>query len=142
VPSSERRRFRVHGVVQGVGFRPFVYRLALRHRLVGFVLNDADGVVVEAEGDPESLEAFAISLQQEAPPLAHVERVTTEPLNPRGEAEFSIVASLSGAGSALVPADAATCADCLRELFDPADRRYRYPFLNCAECGPRFTIIR
>ena len=140
--TRERRRFRVRGVVQGVGFRPFVYRLAQRHRLAGFVLNDGDGVVVEAEGDATSLSAFAASLQIEAPPLARVEIVTTELLSPRGDEQFSIAPSPPSPGATVVPPDVATCGDCLRELFDPADRRYRYPFVNCTQCGPRFTIVR
>ena len=139
----ERRRFRVRGVVQGVGFRPFVYGLAARHGLGGFVLNDGEGVVIEAEGDPASLRAFAASLFSDAPPLARVEAVTVESLHLRGEERFTIAPSRPSAGSAAaIPPDVATCDDCLRELFDPADRRYRYPFLNCTQCGPRFTIVR
>jgi hydrogenase maturation protein HypF len=137
-----RRRLRVTGVVQGVGFRPFVYGLATRHGLGGFVLNDGEGVIVEAEGDDHALDAFALSLRAEAPGLARVQAVVAERLEPSGEKEFRIVASSPAAGSALVPADVATCDDCLGELFDPADRRYRYPFVNCTQCGPRFTIVR
>jgi hydrogenase maturation protein HypF len=139
---SERRRFRVRGVVQGVGFRPFVYGLAARHGLSGFVLNDGEGVIAEAEGPPAALDAFAAALAAEAPPLARVESVTAEPLPSVGEAGFTIAASLGAGGAAAIPPDVATCADCLRELFDPGDRRYRYPFLNCTQCGPRFTIVR
>jgi hydrogenase maturation protein HypF len=137
-----RRRFRVRGVVQGVGFRPFVHRLAGRHGLVGFVLNDGEGVVVEAEGDEPALESFAAELRTEAPGLARVDSVTAEPLEPAGESAFRIVASRPAAATALIPPDVATCDECLRELFDPSDRRYRYPFLNCTQCGPRFTIVR
>ena len=137
-----RRRFRVTGVVQGVGFRPFVYGIAVRHGLGGFVLNDGEGVLVEAEGDGAALDAFAEALRAEAPGLARVEEVVAEQLDSRGEREFTIVASTPAAGSALIPADVATCDECLRELFDPADRRYRYPFVNCTQCGPRFTIVR
>ena len=138
----ERRRLRVSGVVQGVGFRPFVYGLARRHGLGGFVLNDGAGVVIEVEGELTTLDSFAAALTEEAPPLARVESLTTAVIAPRGDREFTIAASNSTAASALVPADAATCDDCLRELFDPADRRYRYPFINCTQCGPRFTIVR
>ena len=141
-PHHERRRFRVRGVVQGVGFRPFVYGLAGRHGLGGFVLNDGDGVTVEAEGDAASLDAFAASLRTDAPPLARVETVTAESVPLRDDARFTIAASLPSRGAAAIPPDVATCDDCLRELFDPADRRYRYPFLNCTQCGPRFTIVR
>ena len=132
----ERRRFRVRGVVQGVGFRPFVYGLAGRHGLGGFVLNDGDGVMVEAEGDAAALDAFAASLRADAPPLARVEAVTAEPVPVRDDARFTIAPSRASRGAAAIPPDVATCDDCLRELFDPADRRYRYPFLNCTHCGP------
>ena len=138
----ERRRFRVQGVVQGVGFRPFVYGLAHREGLGGFVLNDGDGVVIEAEGDPAALDGFAELLRDEAPELARVEKLTVQTLPPDGQAGFEIVASRAAGSSALIPPDIATCDECLRELFDPADRRYRYPFVNCTRCGPRFTIVR
>jgi hydrogenase maturation protein HypF len=138
----ERRRFRVRGVVQGVGFRPFVHRLAGRNRLAGFVLNDGDGVVIEAEGDPAALDSFAASLIGDAPALAHVETVTAESVQARGDERFEIAASRPSRGAVVVPPDVATCDDCLRELFDSADRRFRYPFVNCTQCGPRFTIVR
>ena len=137
----ERRRFRVHGVVQGVGFRPFVYGLAQRHGLGGFVLNDGAGVVAEAEGEPSAVAAFAAEIESEAPPLARVDSVTAEPVPAIGEREFRIELSAPTARTALIPADVATCDDCLREVFDPADRRFRYPFVNCTQCGPRFTIV-
>jgi hydrogenase maturation protein HypF len=137
-----RRRFRVSGVVQGVGFRPFVYGLATRRGLGGFVLNDGNGVVAEVEGEERALEAFAEGLRTEAPPLARVEAVVAEPLAPRGERSFRIVPSRPTDGAALIPPDVATCEDCVRELFDAGDRRYRYPFVNCTQCGPRFTIVR
>jgi len=138
----ERRRFRVRGVVQGVGFRPFVHRLAGRNGLAGFVLNDGDGVVIEAEGDPAALDSFAASLIGDAPALAHVETVTAESVRARGDERFEIAVSRPSRGGAVVPPDVATCDDCLRELFDSADRRFRYPFVNCTQCGPRFTILR
>jgi hydrogenase maturation protein HypF len=138
----ERRRYRARGVVQGVGFRPFVYGLARRLELDGFVLNDGSGVVIEAEGSPGALDAFATALVAEAPGLARVEEVVAEPVSPRGERGFAIAASRATGGDALVPPDVATCDDCLRELADPADRRFRYPFINCTQCGPRFTIVR
>jgi hydrogenase maturation protein HypF len=137
----ERRRFEIRGVVQGVGFRPFVYGLAQRHGLAGFVLNDGRGVLVEAEGEPEILDAFARALADDAPRLALVASVSATALAPLGEVGFAIRASATGAARALIPPDVATCSDCLRELFDPADRRYRYPFVNCTQCGPRFTIV-
>ncbi|HEU5278060.1 MAG TPA: carbamoyltransferase HypF [Gaiellaceae bacterium] len=137
----ERRRFRVTGVVQGVGFRPFVYGLARRHELGGFVLNDGLGVIVEAEGDAGQLERFAVGLRADAPALARVDSVEAEPVPVRGETTFTIEASPAVQGTAAIPADVATCDDCVAELFDPSDRRFRYPFVNCTQCGPRFTIV-
>jgi hydrogenase maturation protein HypF len=140
---AERRRFRVTGVVQGVGFRPWVYGVAERHGLAGFVLNDGHGVVIEAEGEPAALRALEAALRLDAPPLAHVESLVGEPVPPTGETGFAIAESREdGRPTALIPADAATCDACLRELFDPADRRHRYPFITCTHCGPRFTIVR
>ena len=138
----ERRRFRVRGIVQGVGFRPFVFGLARREGLHGYVLNDGEGVLIEAEGEAEPLDRFAAALRDEAPPLARVDAVEAELLPLRGESGFSIEASAQTGASALIPPDVGTCDDCLRELFDPADRRHRYPFVNCTQCGPRFTIVR
>ena len=145
-PAAEiaaRQRLRVQGVVQGVGFRPFVYGLAARYGLAGFVGNNSAGVFIEIEGLPPALEAFAAALRAEMPPLAHIEAVTCEELAPRGDSGFTIVHSEAQAGAlTLVSPDIAVCAECLRELFDPANRRYRYPFINCTHCGPRYTIIR
>jgi hydrogenase maturation protein HypF len=138
----QRQRLRVRGVVQGVGFRPFVYGLARRHGLGGFVLNDGEAVLIEAEGSASALAAFAAAVRAEAPSLARVDGVEIEPRPAAGEREFAILASEPTGRTALIPADVATCDDCLRELFDPADRRYRYPFVNCTQCGPRFTIVR
>ncbi len=139
-PTRERRRLRARGVVQGVGFRPFVYRLAREHGLGGYVLNDGDGVLIEVEGG--ELDRFAVDLRSRAPALARIESLTSEIVEPLGEGEFSIVESVASGHAALIPPDVATCDECLRELFDPADRRYRYPFINCTQCGPRFTIVR
>ena len=138
----ERRRLRITGVVQGVGFRPFVHGLASRHGLGGFVFNDGAGVIVEAEGRPESLDRFTAAIPQEAPSLSRIDDLATRSVAPRGEREFRIETSAGGEAIALVPADVATCGDCLEELLDPGDRRYRYPFINCTQCGPRFTILR
>ncbi len=137
----ERRRIRVRGVVQGVGFRPFVYGLARRRQLAGFVLNDGDGVLIEVQGEASAIAAFQASLEAEAPLLSRIEAVESTRLQLHGESGFSILASEATGRSALIPPDVATCDDCLRELFDPADRRYRYPFVNCTQCGPRFTIV-
>ena len=140
--SRERRRIRITGVVQGVGFRPFVYGLAVEHGLTGFVLNDGAGVVVEAEGPPERLDALVRGLTERPPPLARIDSVAAETVPCSGGDGFRIEASAPSGRTALIPADVATCADCLRELLDPSDRRYRYPFVNCTQCGPRFTIVR
>ncbi len=138
-----RMRARIEGTVQGVGFRPYVYRLAREHELGGFVLNDSHGVLLEVEGRALSVDAFLARLPVEAPPLAAVEQVTCHAVPLRGERGFAIAASAhAGEAAALVSPDMATCDDCLAELFDPADRRSRYPFVNCTNCGPRFTIAR
>jgi hydrogenase maturation protein HypF len=142
-PKRVRRTALVRGVVQGVGFRPFVYRLAEEEGLAGFIGNDTDGVTIEIEGARERVEAFLARLRAEKPPLARIDSVAVREAAATGEAGFRIVASeVLGRVSTGIPADAATCPDCLRELLDPRDRRYRYPFLNCTNCGPRFTITR
>lgn len=136
-----RLRARVRGVVQGVGFRPFVWNLAKRHGLGGWVLNDGEGVLLEIEG--RDCQRFLDALRSEAPPLARIDSVETGAVRCEGAGGFEIVPSRSSATtSTLVPTDVAVCADCLRELFDPTDRRWRYPFVNCTHCGPRFTITR
>jgi len=138
-----RRGVLVCGVVQGVGFRPFVYRLASEEGLAGSIGNDTDGVTIEIEGPAAHVEAFLQRLSGETPPLARIDSIAVRELEATGEAGFRIVSSqVKGQVSTGIPADAATCADCLRELLDPADRRFRYPFLNCTNCGPRFTITR
>ena len=139
----QREAITVRGVVQGVGFRPFVYRLAAEEGLAGFIGNDTGGVTIEIEGPAEKVEAFRRRLKDEAPPLSRIDSVVAQGIPPKGEENFRIVLSdVSGQVSTGIPSDAATCADCLRELRDPKDRRYRYPFLNCTNCGPRFTITR
>ncbi|EME52240.1 [NiFe] hydrogenase maturation protein HypF [Amycolatopsis decaplanina DSM 44594] len=134
---------RIEGIVQGVGFRPFVHGLATRLGLAGHVGNDVDGVFVEVEGPAADIEAFLVALRRDAPPLAAVERVTSVETAPNDGRGFSIVPSDPGGGKrALVAADSAVCDDCLRELGDTGDRRFGYPFINCTNCGPRFTIVR
>jgi hydrogenase maturation protein HypF len=134
---------RVEGVVQGVGFRPFVHALATRLRLGGHVGNDVAGVFIEIEGPAETVEEFLLGLRRQAPALSTIDRVRTESRAPLGAGDFTIVASdPAGAAATLISADSATCDDCLRELADPADRRFGYPFINCTNCGPRFTIVR
>lgn len=140
--AAARRRVVVRGVVQGVGFRPFVYSLARELRLAGHVTNTREGVLTEVEGAPYALDDFCSRLAADAPPLAVVESVAHEEIAVRGGDDFRIVASAAGGRNrTLVPPDTATCADCLRELADPDDRRYRHPFVTCTHCGPRFTIV-
>ena len=143
VGSRQRVRVRVEGTVQGVGFRPFVYRLADELDLAGWVLNDSRGVLIEAEGEPAALARLLERLRSDAPPLAVVERVSEEPLDPTGEPGFRITESEDrGSADAPVSPDMATCDECLAEIMDPGNRRHRYPFTNCTNCGPRFTIVR
>ena len=140
---AQRAALVVCGVVQGVGFRPFIYRLAMEEGLAGFVGNHTGGVTIEIEGPPERVAAFVARLRREQPPLARIDSVAVRELPLVGDAGFRIAASeVLGPVSTGIPADAATCPDCLRELLDPNDRRYLYPFLNCTNCGPRFTITR
>jgi hydrogenase maturation protein HypF len=142
-PPRRRVRVRVTGTVQGVGFRPYVFRLATELELGGYVLNDELGVLLEVEGAPGRVDDFLARLSDDAPPLAAVEELATEDAPATGDRQFRIVESeRSGDPEALVSPDAATCSECLAELMDPADRRYRYPFINCTNCGPRFTIVR
>jgi hydrogenase maturation protein HypF len=138
-----RRRVKIAGVVQGVGFRPYLYCLATELELSGEVGNGTGGVVVEIEGEGGRVEEFLRRLPLEIPPLAKIESVAVEEVEARGVVGFRIVAS-DGRGqvSTQIPADAATCGECLREMLDPGNRRYRYPFINCTHCGPRFTITR
>ncbi|HTZ45737.1 MAG TPA: carbamoyltransferase HypF [Jatrophihabitans sp.] len=137
----QRRTFLVRGVVQGVGFRPYVYALARQLGLAGTVANTADGVRVEVEGEPAAVAAFGSRLPAEAPPLAAISTVDEQPVPVRGGTDFTIEASVAGPGRTFVSPDLATCAACLAELADPADRRYRHPFISCTNCGPRFTIV-
>lgn len=135
-------RVRVTGQVQGVGFRPFVHRLALRHNLHGWVRNESGAVEIAVEGGGDALAAFLRGLEGEAPPLARIEAVRTAPCAPGGVGAFRILESLAqGDRRQPVPPDTALCAACEAELFDPGNRRHRYPFITCTDCGPRFTII-
>ncbi len=142
-PSAQRqrRRIRVRGLVQGVGFRPHVYRCASRFGIGGFVANGPEGVLIEAEG--ELLDAFVAALRNELPPLARIDSLLQSPLANTGDDLFSIATTQSGAvAGAAIPADTATCDACLQELFDPGNRRYLHPFIACCDCGPRFTMSR
>lgn len=132
----------VSGIVQGVGFRPFVYALAQRFGLVGWVRNTSSGVEIEVDGAPSALDAFVHALRDEHPPLARLDSLSVQVREPRGFTHFAIISSESQPDAFQpVSPDVSICADCLHELFDPTDRRYRYPFINCTNCGPRFTII-
>ncbi len=133
----------VRGVVQGVGFRPFVHRLALRLGVAGWVRNEAGGVRIQVQGAPEKVNAFRRALREEAPPLARIESVDAREMTPGPWSSFQVVPSaLESEGRLPVSPDVAICAVCAAELRDPADRRYRYPFITCTDCGPRFTVIR
>lgn len=142
---KRRKRLKIHlsGVVQGVGFRPFIYNLAQALKLKGWVLNSSDGVWIEAEGEEEKLQEFLERIPREAPPRARIEKMEFVQIEPASYQSFEIKESQQEKGKfSLVSPDIATCPACLKELFNPADRRYRYPFTNCTNCGPRFTIIK
>ncbi len=139
---SERWKISVGGIVQGVGFRPFVYRLALERTLTGFVANTPEGVAIEAQGQAAQLEDFLVALQGDAPPLAQVGEIVSGPIPLGHDGEFVLRHSaVSGPVSTLISPDVAVCEACLAEFFAPADRRFRYPFINCTNCGPRYTIV-
>ena len=143
--SRVRRVLRVRGVVQGVGFRPFVHTLATTLGLAGWVCNDDEGVLIEVEGASDLVDEFGLRLRRLSPPMAHITSVEAASGTCTGDIEFSIVRSVAGGSTAhgaiaSLPPDLAVCSDCLREMFDPCDRRYRHPFITCTNCGPRFTI--
>jgi len=140
---AKRLRIRFQGAVQGVGFRPHIFRLAKAHKLSGWVSNDPGGVTAEVEGKPEEIDQFLKESVEKAPVLARIKSTERTEIEPVGDKNFIIRESdQSQVVSTQVSPDAATCRDCLKELFDPKDRRYRYPFINCTNCGPRFTIIK
>ena len=141
--SNQSARIHISGIVQGVGFRPFVYNLAARLSLKGWVRNTSAGVDIEVDGERDVLNAFVKALRDEAPKLSHIDELTASFGPANGFRSFDIVhsESIDSAFQPISP-DVAVCDDCLRELFDPSDRRYRYPFINCTNCGPRFTIIK
>jgi hydrogenase maturation protein HypF len=140
--THEARRLQVNGIVQGVGFRPFVYQLAVRHGLKGEVANTSAGVIIHVEGPSEQIRAFESELTEKSPPLAHIVEVASRPDIIRSYPGFAITPSRGDAAmTTLISPDVAVCDDCLAEMFDPADRRFGYPFINCTNCGPRYTII-
>lgn len=136
-----RKQVRIRGIVQGVGFRPFIYRMARRFQLHGHVRNTGDGVLLEVEGAPRPVEEFLALVAVEHPPLAQIQETLVAELEPTGETGFAVRHSDQRASFTLVSPDLATCVDCRRELADPHDRRFGYPFLNCTNCGPRYSII-
>ena len=138
--SGLRLRLRVRGAVQGVGFRPFAYGVARRLSLGGFVRNDSEGVLIEVEG--RNATQFVAALRADAPPLARIDAVDVQDVSPLGTEQFEIEASAGGAVLTRIPPDAATCEECLDDLFEPRGRFFRYPFVNCTHCGPRFTLTR
>src|ERR1700733_14426947 len=138
-----RRQIRVRGIVQGVGFRPFVYNLAQKLGLAGYVLNSSAGVVIEVEGDRTHVDRFVRELTENPPPLAQIEEIAIENLEPATYSAFAIRESVDQPGQpAPVSPDVATCPDCLRDFETPGNRRFGYPFTNCTNCGPRYTITR
>ena len=138
-----RKAIAITGIVQGVGFRPFVYRLAAQCNLVGFIANTPAGVSIEVQGESEELERFLARLPSEVPPLAKITSLVSRDVEAQSDATFRIVSSQHGQPPrALISPDVTVCEDCLREMNNPRDRRFRYPFINCTNCGPRFTIIR
>jgi hydrogenase maturation protein HypF len=142
-PAPTARRLRVHGIVQGVGFRPFVYRLATAHQLTGWVFNGSDGVDIHVEGPDEVLEAFALELVSTPPPAAAITSVDSAPALCAGCQEFEIRdGARTGRLTARISPDLPVCAACLEELFDASNRRYRYPYINCTACGPRYSIVQ
>ncbi|MBN1294069.1 MAG: carbamoyltransferase HypF [Candidatus Latescibacteria bacterium] len=144
---NKTERITVSGIVQGVGFRPFVYNTALRHKLGGYILNNPDGVVIEIEGNPAEIDAFVFDLNNKAPQLARIIGIHRETVKASvGDKHYDVFeirhSEQEGKPQTLISPDVCVCDDCLNEMFDPADRRYLYPFINCTNCGPRFTIIR
>ena len=141
-PALERLRVILTGAVQGVGFRPFVFRLAHELNLRGWVENNASGVALEVEGYSDAIAHFLPRLASEKPPHAFIQSLEPVWLDPYGYDHFEIRESKGGPKTAMILPDIATCPDCLSEILDPKNRRYRYPFTNCTHCGPRFSIIR
>ncbi len=136
-----RHHYKINGIVQGVGFRPFVYRLANDRALSGWVRNSPAGVEIEIQGSAELLASFECAISSEAPPLADINTIIKEEISVSATQGFSILPSTDGEPDIQIAPDSALCSDCLREMFDPTDRRFRYPFITCTNCGPRYSII-
>jgi len=135
-------KIKINGIVQGVGFRPFIYRLAKKHGLAGWVLNSSQGVEIHAQGSTEGIDLFLSQVKSELPPLATIDAMAVFPAEPGDHRDFVIRESLTGGGATRISPDIALCSDCLNEMLDANDRRYLYPFINCTNCGPRFSIIQ
>src|SRR3984957_2329586 len=136
------RNIRVRGIVQGVGFRPFIFRLAQANTLAGWVFNDEDGVEIHLEGATHSLDAFVASLKSGAPPAARIAAIEIQSADPSGLCDFEIRESEHFRNpTTRISPDLPVCADCLAELFDPTDRRHLYPYINCTNCGPRYSVV-
>ena len=136
------KQLKISGIVQGVGFRPFVYQLAEQYRIKGEVSNTSSGVTVHIEGNARNIDLFCTDITRKTPPLAHITDVSIQPESVKDFNDFSIIESQAGTHRAtLISPDMSICGDCLKEIFDPDDRRYQYPFTNCTNCGPRYTII-
>ncbi len=140
MPTLSLVHISVRGVVQGVGFRPFVYQLATKYNLKGWVCNTSEDVRIEVEGAEEDIEQFLLALREQAPPLSHIEDITVTHHSPVSYEKFEIRHSIAEEGKyQLISPDIATCPACLKEIINPGDRRYHYPFTNCTNCGPRLT---
>jgi hydrogenase maturation protein HypF len=139
--SKKRFKFLIQGIVQGVGFRPFIYKLALKYKLDGFVTNDGDGVVIEVEGDEQFLIKFTDELEINHPPLSRIDNIEKKTIKPTYISGFKILKSTKTPITTMLSADISLCDDCLKEMDDKQNRRYKYPFINCTNCGPRYTII-
>jgi len=143
VKQNIRRQFLINGIVQGVGFRPFIYRIALQFDLSGFVCNNSDGVCIEVQGQADNLEKFRACIANEAPPLSRIKSVLVKDIPPTNESNFHIdLTENNHAAHTFIAPDVCVCDECLTEMQDPPNRRYHYPFINCTNCGPRFTIIQ
>ena len=138
----KRKKLRIKGIVQGVGFRPFVYRLAHSLRLNGFVRNTTNGVEIEVQGSVTSIDRFIENLRVRKPPAAHIDEISIETAPNKAYRDFSIKESRTTIGFTQISPDIATCNDCLKEMNDPTDRRHNFPFINCTNCGPRYSIIK
>ena len=142
ITTRKRIRLTIRGVVQGIGFRPFVLRLAHQHALGGWIANTAQGAVLEIEGGASALDCFQNALKSQAPPASQIQEIASDTIQEEGERDFTIrLSEKDGLPQSVIPPDLATCEECLQEINDPQSRRYRYPFTTCTRCGPRYSIV-